>query len=41
MADDTFVVAGLPEETEIVQRGAQALLSEEMKSQIRVSGDDD
>ncbi|ACA18088.1 conserved hypothetical protein [Methylobacterium sp. 4-46] len=41
MSADTFVVAGLPEETEIVLRGAQALLSEEMKSQIRVSGDDD
>nr|WP_085984980.1 multidrug transporter [Methylobacterium nodulans] len=41
MSDDTFVVAGLPDETEIVLRGAQALLSEEMKNQIRVSGDDD
>ncbi|MFE1600004.1 efflux RND transporter periplasmic adaptor subunit [Methylobacterium sp. ID0610] len=41
MSDDSFVVAGLPDETEIVLRGAQALLSEEMKSQLRVSGDDD
>ncbi|MGY2049792.1 efflux RND transporter periplasmic adaptor subunit [Methylobacterium sp. JK268] len=41
IAADAFVVAGLPEETEIVLRGAQALLSEEMKAQIRVSGDDD
>ncbi|WP_407068120.1 efflux RND transporter periplasmic adaptor subunit [Methylobacterium crusticola] len=43
MSADAFVVAGLPGETEIVLKGAQALLSEEMKSQLQVSGgaDDD
>ncbi|WP_238183925.1 efflux RND transporter periplasmic adaptor subunit [Methylobacterium trifolii] len=41
MSEDAFVVEDLPDATEIVLRGGQALLSEEMKSQIRVSGDDD
>ena len=41
MSDDSYVVEGLPDGTEIVLRGGQALLSEELKSQIRVAGDDD
>lgn len=43
MADDAYVVEDLPGGTEIVLRGAQALLSEELKSQLQVSGgaDDD
>lgn len=43
MADDAYVVEDLSESTEIVLRGAQALLSEEMKAQLQVSGgaDDD
>ncbi|WP_375456875.1 efflux RND transporter periplasmic adaptor subunit [uncultured Methylobacterium sp.] len=42
LSGDAFVVADLGE-TEIVLRGAQALLSEELKAQLRVSGgaDDD
>lgn len=43
MADDSYVVEDLPGGTEIVLRGGQALLSEEMKAQLQVSGgvDDD
>ncbi|MEE7505615.1 efflux RND transporter periplasmic adaptor subunit [Methylobacterium mesophilicum] len=41
MSADAFVVEDLPDRSEIVLRGAQALLSEEMKSRIRVVGDDD
>ncbi|MGU3540886.1 efflux RND transporter periplasmic adaptor subunit [Methylobacterium sp. A54F] len=43
MADDAYVVEDLSGENEIVLRGAQALLSEEMKSLLQVSGgaDDD
>ncbi|MDR7039042.1 hypothetical protein J2X36_003815 [Methylobacterium sp. BE186] len=43
MADDAYVVEDLTGETEIVLRGGQALLSEEMKSLLQVSGgvDDD
>ena len=41
MSEDAYVVEDLPDGAEIVLKGAQALLSEEMKSQIRVSGDDD
>lgn len=43
MSADAFVVEDLPGGTEIVLSGAQALLSEEMKSQLQVSGgvDDD
>ena len=41
MSADAFVVGDLPDGGEIVLRGGQALLSEEMKSRIRVVGDDD
>lgn len=43
MADDAYVVDDLNGETEIVVSGPQALLSEEMKSSLQVSGgaDDD
>ncbi|SEH59222.1 hypothetical protein SAMN02799636_03057 [Methylobacterium sp. 275MFSha3.1] len=41
MSADAFVVEDLADGSEIVLRGAQALLSEEMKSRIRVVGDDD
>lgn len=41
LSADSFVVEDLPDGSEIVLRGGQALLSEEMKGQIRVSGDDD
>ncbi|AWN39091.1 multidrug transporter [Methylobacterium radiodurans] len=41
MSNDSYVVEGLSDGAEIVLRGGQALLSEEFKSQIRVSGDDD
>ncbi len=41
MSADSFVVPDLPDGAEIVLRGGQALLSEEMKSRIRVVGDDD
>lgn len=41
MSADSFVVDDLPDGAEIVLRGGQALLSEEMKSRIRVVGDDD
>ncbi|WP_431311082.1 efflux RND transporter periplasmic adaptor subunit [Methylobacterium nigriterrae] len=43
MSDDAYVVEDLAGGTEIVLRGAQALLSEEMKSLLQVSGgaDDD
>jgi hypothetical protein len=41
MSADAFVVEDLPDGSEIVLRGGQALLSEEMKSRIRVVGDDD
>ena len=41
MSADAFVVEDLPDGGEIVLRGGQALLSEEMKSRIRVVGDDD
>ncbi|CAA2106314.1 hypothetical protein MBUL_03616 [Methylobacterium bullatum] len=43
MSADAYVVEDLPGETEIVLTGAQALLSEEMKSLLSVSGgvDDD
>lgn len=41
MSVDAFVVEDLPDPAEIVLRGGQALLSEEMKSRIRVVGDDD
>jgi hypothetical protein len=38
---DSFVVEDLRGDTEIVLSGAQALLSEELRSRIRVVGDDD
>ncbi len=41
MSADAYVVEDLPDGAEIVLRGGQALLSEEMKSRIRVVGDDD
>jgi hypothetical protein len=41
MSADAFVVGDLPNDSEIVLKGGQALLSEEMKSRIRVVGDDD
>jgi len=41
MSADAFVVGDLPDGSEIVLRGGQALLSEEMKNRIRVVGDDD
>lgn len=41
MSADAFVVEDLPDRSEIVLKGGQALLSEEMKSRIRVVGDDD
>ncbi len=43
MADDSYVVGDLDEETEIVVSGPQAVLSEELKSQLAASGavDDD
>jgi hypothetical protein len=41
LSADSFVVEDLPDGAEIVLRGGQALLSEEMKSRIRVVGDDD
>ncbi len=43
MSADSYVIEDLPDRTEIVLRGAQALLSEEMKAQLQVSGgvDDD
>lgn len=43
MSADAYVVEDLPGDSEIVLTGAQALLSEEMKSQLSVSGgaDDD
>ncbi|WP_238179047.1 efflux RND transporter periplasmic adaptor subunit [Methylobacterium dankookense] len=41
MSDDAYVAEGLADGTEIVLKGGQALLSEELKSQIRVAGDDD
>ncbi|MDP4005555.1 efflux RND transporter periplasmic adaptor subunit [Methylobacterium sp. NEAU K] len=41
MSADAFVVEDLPGGSEIVLKGGQALLSEEMKGQIRVAGDDD
>ena len=43
ISDDAYVVEDLTGETEIVLKGAQALLSEEMKSLLQVSGgaDDD
>ena len=41
MSADAFVVEDLPDGSEIVLAGGQALLSEEMKSRIRVVGDDD
>lgn len=43
MADDSYVVDDLEEETEIVVNGPQSVLSEELKRQLAVSGtvDDD
>jgi hypothetical protein len=41
LSADAFVVEDLPDGSEIVLKGGQALLSEEMKGQIRVAGDDD
>jgi hypothetical protein len=41
MSADSFVVEDLTGDTEIVLSGAQALLSEELRSRIRVVGDDD
>ncbi|WP_370875428.1 efflux RND transporter periplasmic adaptor subunit [Methylobacterium amylolyticum] len=41
MSADAFVVGDLADGSEIVLRGGQALLSEEMKARIRVVGDDD
>jgi hypothetical protein len=41
MSADSFVVEDLPDKSEIVVAGAQALLSEELRSRIRVVGDDD
>lgn len=41
MSADSFIVEDLPDGSEIVLSGAQALLSEELRSRIRVVGDDD
>lgn len=41
MADDAYVVEDLGGETEVVLRGAQALLSEEVRGQFPASGDAD
>ncbi|MCJ2013546.1 efflux RND transporter periplasmic adaptor subunit [Methylobacterium sp. J-076] len=41
MSADGFVQEDLPDGSEIVLAGAQALLSEELRSRIRVVGDDD
>ena len=41
MANDSYVVDDLAGETEVVVVGPQAVLSEELKSQLRASGGDD
>ena len=41
VSDDDYVVRDLPAGTEIVTRGAQVLLSEEAKSELRGSADND
>ncbi|GLH80091.1 hypothetical protein SSBR45G_50000 [Bradyrhizobium sp. SSBR45G] len=41
VSDDDYVVQDIPSGSEIVLRGAQVLLSEEAKSELRGGGDDD
>jgi len=41
VSDDDYVVQDIPSGSEIVLRGAQVLLSEEAKSELRSGGDDD
>ena len=41
VSDDDYVVQDIPPGSEIVLRGAQVLLSEEAKSELRGGGDDD
>ncbi|MGJ4930490.1 efflux RND transporter periplasmic adaptor subunit [Bradyrhizobium sp. HKCCYLS2038] len=41
ISDDDYVVQDIPAGSEIVLRGAQVLLSEEAKSELRGGGDDD
>lgn len=41
VSDDDYVVRDLPPDSEIVLRGAQVLLSEEAKSELRGTADDD
>jgi hypothetical protein len=41
VSDDDYVVRDIPSGSEIVIRGAQVLLSEEAKSELRSGGDDD
>ncbi|WP_235999874.1 efflux RND transporter periplasmic adaptor subunit [Bradyrhizobium uaiense] len=41
VSDDDYVVRGLPSRSEVVIRGAQVLLSEEAKSVLQGSGDND
>ena len=41
VSDDDYVVQDIPPGSEIVVRGAQVLLSEEAKSELRGSGDND
>lgn len=41
ISDDDYVVQDIPPGSEIVMRGAQVLLSEEAKSELRGGGDDD
>ncbi|CCD86235.1 putative Multidrug resistant protein [Bradyrhizobium sp. ORS 285] len=41
VSDDDYVVQDIPPGSELVMRGAQVLLSEEAKSELRGGGDDD
>jgi len=41
VSDDDYVVSDIPAGSEIVMRGAQVLLSEEAKSELRDAGDND
>ena len=41
VSDDDYVVRDLPVGAEVVTRGAQVLLSEEAKSELRASADND
>jgi multidrug efflux pump subunit AcrA (membrane-fusion protein) len=41
VSDDDYVVRDIPPGSEIVMRGAQAILSEEAKSELRGAGDND